>query len=198
MLEKVISQRLKQQDVSHKKSIKLVDINGQRKKSALTNDIIEEVDDELWFSYGMESLRYELRHHQRQQAIIADNSICNTRRFWVSTQTRRCFKKLMCLAAGDRQARTVADVASELYVTHKAATQLVKDAIYYEVIRKVVIEAPDGVSKARQRNGYMATDEWLESVLQNGLRFNFEWAEELWRSRELFNEWHRYRITRQS
>lgn len=198
MLERVILQRLKQQDVTHKKSIKLVDINGQRKKSSLTKELIEEVDDELWFEYGMHLLRLDLRKHQRQQSIVADNTYSNERRFWSSTQSRRMFKRLMCLAAGDHQPRTIADVASELYVTHKAASQLVKDALSYSVILKVVIDTPSGVSKARVRNGYMATDEWLESFLQNGLRFSFMWAEELQRSRDLFNEWHRYRITRES
>jgi len=198
MLEKALTQRLKMQDVSHRKSIKLVDINGNRKKSTLTKQSIAEVDDVLWFSYGMELLRVDLRKHQRQQSIIADNTIENARRFWASTQSRRMFKRLMCLAAGDQQPRTVADIASELYVTHKAATQLVKDAEFNAVITKVVIDTPSGVSKARERNGYMATDEWLESFLQNGLRFSFEWADELMRARELFNEWHRYRITRES
>ena len=198
MLEKVLTQRLKMQDVSHRKSIKLVDINGNRKKSTLTKQSIAEVDDVLWFSYGMELLRVDLRKHQRQQSIIADNTIDNARRFWASTQSRRMFKRLMCLAAGDQQPRTVADIASELYVTHKAATQLVKDAEFNAVITKVVINTPSGVSKARERNGYMATDAWLESFLQNGLRFSFEWADELMRARELFNEWHRYRITRES
>ena len=198
MLEKVLTQRLKMQDVSHRKSIKLVDINGNRKKSTLTKQSIAEVDDVLWFSYGMELLRVDLRKHQRQQSIIADNTIDNARRFWASTQSRRMFKRLMCLAAGDQQPRTVADIASELYVTHKAATQLVKDAEFNAMITKVVINTPSGVSKARERNGYMATDAWLESFLQNGLRFSFEWADELMRARELFNEWHRYRITRES
>ena len=199
MLEKVINKRLRTQDVSHRKRIKLVDINGNRKKTSMSDEAMAAVDDELWLQYGMELLRVDLRKHQKQQAITQDNSLPDERRFWTSTQSRRMFKRLMCLAAGDNQPRTIADIASELYITHKAASQLVKDGMSFSVLKKELLSSPTGSGRqTKGRYAYCATDKWFETFLQNGLRFSFEWAEELMRKRELFNEWHRYRLGRQS
>ena len=198
-LENALSMRMKTQDVSHRKSIKLVDINGNRKKTSMPDDAMAAVDDELWLRYGMELLRVDLRKHQKQQAITQDNSLPDERRFWTSTQSRRMFKRLMCLAAGDNQPRTIADIASELYITHKAASQLVKDGMSFSVLKKELLSSPTGSGRqTKGRYAYCATDKWFETFLQNGLRFSFEWAEELMRKRELFNEWHRYRLGRQS
>lgn len=198
MLEQTLSRRMKMQDVTHRKSIKLVDINGNRKKTSMSDEHMAAVEDELWFTYGMELLRVDLRKHQKQQAVTQDGSLGDARRFWASTQSRRMFKRLMCLAAGDNQPRTIADIASELYITHKAATQLVTDGMSFGVLNKQTFTLPKGSKGAKQRYGYTATNEWFETFLQNGLRFSFEWAEELMRSRELFNEWHRYCLSRKS
>lgn len=198
MLEQALSRRIKMQDVTHRKSIKMIDILGRRKKTSMTDETMAAVEDELWLTYGMELLRVDLRKHQKQQAVTQDSSLGDARRFWASTQSRRMFKRLMCLAAGDNQPRTIADIASELYITHKAATQLVKDGMSFDALSKQTFTLPKGSKGAKQRYGYMATDEWFETFLQNGLRFSFEWAEELMRSRELFNEWHRYRLSRKS
>lgn len=195
-LENALSRRMKTQDVSHRKSIKLVDIHGNRKKTSMTDEDMAAVDDELWLMYGMELLRVDLRKHQKQQAITQDNSLPDERRFWVSTQSRRMFKRLMCLAAGDNQPRTIADIASELYITHKAATQLVKDGMSFNVLKKELLTPVTRNGKQiKGRYAYRATDSWLSSFLQNGLRFSSEWSEDLTRSRELFNEWRRYRLS---
>lgn len=197
-LEQVLSRRIKMQDVTHRKSIKMVDILGMRKKTSMLDATMAAVEDDLWLTYGMELLRVDLRKHQQQQAVTQDGSLDDSRRFWASSQSRRMFKRLMCLAAGDNQPRTIADVASELYITHKAATQLVKDGMSFNVLSKQTFTLPKGSKGAKQRFGYMATNEWFTTFLQNGLRFSFEWAEDLIRSRELFNEWHRYRLSRKS
>lgn len=197
-LEQVLSRRIKMQDVTHRKSIKMVDILGMRKKTSMLDATMAAVEDDLWLTYGMELLRVDLRKHQKQQAVTQDGSLDDSRRFWASSQSRRMFKRLMCLAAGDNQPRTIADVASELYITHKAATQLVKDGMSFNVLSKQTFTLPKGSKGAKQRFGYMATNEWFTTFLQNGLRFSFEWAEDLIRSRELFNEWHRYRLSRKS
>lgn len=171
--------------------------------SSSAYEVLHEVGQELYNSFGRELLRLDINRHQIQQRIINDPEQSMERRYYVSTQSRRMFKRLMVATKMDNTSLSTVEIASELMISHKAATQLITDALGFEVIDTVTLEQDDiceqtgAVIKERPslaKKRYRATEDWMNSFLNNGCLYAYETGEQITRARTLYSEFHRYKI----
>ena len=170
--------------------------------SVSSNEVLHEVAQELYNSFGRELLRLDINRHQIQQRILNDTSQSKERRYYVSTQARRLFKRLMVATKMDKASLSAVEIASELVISHKAAVQLIDDALGFGVIE--VIEVADDVCEQtgavikRTSNAckkrYRATQDWTNSFLNNGCLHAYETGEQITRARTLYSEYHRFVI----
>ena len=179
-------------------------VEGER--SVSSNIVLHEVSQELFNSFGRELLRLDINRHQIQQRIINDPNQTMERRYYVSTQARRVFKRLMVATKMDNTSLSTVEIASELMISHKAAAQLVTDALGFKVIETITLEqdicAETGaVIKERpslSKKRYRATQDWMNSFLNNGCCHAYETGEQITRARTLYSEYHRFMVLTQT
>ena len=92
------------------------------KPSIASQEVHSEIAQELYNSFGRELLRLDINRHQIQQRILNDRSQSKERRYYVSTQARRVFKRLMVATKMDNSALSVVEIASDLVISHKAVS----------------------------------------------------------------------------
>ena len=83
-------------------------VEGERSVSSGTT--LGEVGQELYNSFGRELLRLDINRHQIQQRIINDPDQSMERRYYVSTQSRRIFKRLMVATKMDNTSLSTVDI----------------------------------------------------------------------------------------
>ena len=179
-------------------------VEGER--SVSSNIVLHEVSQELFNSFGRELLRLDINRHQIQQRIINDPNQTMERRYYVSTQARRVFKRLMVATKMDNTSLSTVEIASELMISHKAAAQLVTDALGFKVIETItleqdVCEETGAVIKERpslSKKRYRATQDWMNSFLNNGCCHAYETGEQITRARTLYSEYHRFMVLTQT
>lgn len=177
-------------------------VEGER--SIASKEVHSEIAQELYNSFGRELLRLDINRHQIQQRIVNDTSQTKERRYYVSTQARRMFKRLMVATKMDKSSLSAVEIASELVISHKAAMQLIDDALGFGVIEIIkmsndgdvceqtgaVITRNSNASKKR----YRATQDWTNSFLNNGCLHAYETGEQITRARTLYSEYHRFMV----
>ena len=170
--------------------------------SVSSKEVLGEVGQELYNSFGRELLRLDINRHQIQQRVLNDTSQSKERRYYVSTQVRRLFQRLLVATKMDKSSLSAVEIASELVISHKAAMQLIDDALGFGVIE--VIEMADDVcertgavikqkSNASKRR-FWATQDWTNSFLNNGCLHAYETGEQITRARTLYSEYYRFEI----
>ena len=145
---------------------------------------IDQIQTSLFRQYAMQILRFQLNMHLKMEAIKNDSSQTKERQYYASTHIRRAFKKLMCVKFLEGESITTVDVGSILRISHKAASDIIRDALGFETIEML---KPDGTNRKR----YMARSWWVRTFFNNGAKWWFEHSEELVRTRLLYNEFTR-------
>ena len=105
----------------------------------------------------------------------------------------------------DNTSLSTVDIASTLMISHKAAAQLVTDALGFKVIETItleqdVCEETGAVIKERpslSKKRYRATQDWMNSFLNNGCCHAYETGEQITRARTLYSEYHRFMVLTQ-
>lgn len=172
------------------------------KPSIASQEVHSEIAQELYNSFGRELLRLDINRHQIQQRILNDRSQSKERRYYVSTQARRVFKRLMVATKMDNSALSVVEIASDLVISHKAAMQLVDDALGFGVIEIIemsddVCEQTGAVIKQKtnaSKRRFRATEDWMNSFLNYGCLHAYETGEQITRARTLYSEYHRFMV----
>ena len=195
-IDEVFQRRVFSLDIDKNRPV----VEGER--SIASKEVHSEIAQELYNSFGRELLRLDINRHQIQQRIINDTTQTKERRYYVSTQARRMFKRLMVATKMDKASLSAVEIASELVISHKAAMQLIDDALGFGVIE--IIEMADdvceqtGVVLTRKSNGskkrYRATQDWTNSFLNNGCLHAYETGEQITRARTLYSEYHRFMV----
>ena len=142
-----------------------------------------EIQNQLWKQYCVNLCKLELSKHKRLNELQEDPNFSKERRYYVSTPARRMFKKLMCLKRFEEAPVTVVDIASMLHLSHKAASDLIKDSIAFDTITESVLEG---------RKRYVAQEWWSDSFMRNGAHWHFVHGETTVRSRWLYTEFARH------
>jgi hypothetical protein len=195
-LDEVFQQKVFSLEIDKNKPI----VDGEHSSSTL--EVHREIGQELFYSFGRELLRLDINRHKTQQEKMNDTSLSKERRYYVSTQARRIFKRLMVATRMDGSALTKVEIAVELSVTHKAATQLIDDAIGFDVIETIemeddICEQTGAVIKQKPNAStkrYRATQDWMNSFLNNGCLNAYENMEQITRARTLYSEYHRFMV----
>ena len=172
-----VNKRLFQIDVSH-----AVSQGKARSDEELEQAHLDEVQNVLWKKYAANICALELRKYQRTCELQNDSKISKERRYYVSTYVRRMFKKLMVLKRFEDTSIAIVDIASELNISHKAASTLVKDSIGFDTIIGAVVGG---------RKRYTAQDWWVETMMKNGAHWSYVNTEDTVRSRSLYSEFAR-------
>lgn len=171
-------------------------------RSIASKEVHSEIAQELYNSFGRELLRLDINRHKIQQRIVNDTSQTKERRYYVSTQARRIFKRLMVATKMDNDSLSAVQIASELVISHKAAMQLIDDALGFGVIEIIemvddVCEQTGAVIKQKTnaaKKRYRATEDWMNSFLNYGCLHAYETGEQLTRARTLYSEYHRFMV----
>jgi|SaaInl5LU_22_DNA_1037371.scaffolds.fasta_scaffold04237_8 hypothetical protein len=172
-----VNKRLFQIDVSH-----AVSRVKARSDKELQQDHFDEIQNVLWKKYTADICSMELMKYQRTCDLQNDSRMSKERRYYVSTPARRMFKKLMVLKRFEDTASAIVDIASELHISHKAASAIVKDSIGFDTITETVVDG---------RKRYTAQDWWAESMMKNGAHWLYVNTEDIIRSRSLYSEFAR-------
>jgi len=143
---------------------------------------VDEIQRGLFRQYAVETLRFQLALHAKVLGVVEDTTHTKERRYFASTLTRRAFKKLMCLCKLEANPITTVDIGAVLAISHKAASDLVKDAKGFDTIQETIIN---------KRKRYVARCWWVDTFINNGAMWNFKNGEKLVRSRMLYNEFAR-------
>ena len=143
---------------------------------------VDEIQRGLFRQYAIETLRFQLALHAKVLGVVDDTTLSKERRYFASTMTRRAFKKLMCLCRLEANPITTVDIGAALAISHKAASDLVKDAKGFDTISETIVN---------KRKRYVARCWWVDSFVDNGAIWNFDNEEQLFRSRTLYNEFAR-------
>lgn len=171
------NKRLYQVDVSN--AVSRVKV---RSDEELQQAHFDEVQNVLWKKYAANICALELRKYQRTCELQNDSKISKERRYYVSTYVRRMFKKLMVLKRFEDTSIAIVDIASELHISHKAASAIVKDSIGFDTIIETVVAG---------RKRYTAQDWWVETMMKNGTHWSYVNTEDTVRSRSLYSEFAR-------
>ena len=171
------NKRLYQVDVSH-----AVSQGKARSDNELQQAHLDEVQNVLWKKYAAHICSLELRKYQRTCELQNDSKISKERRYYVSTYVRRMFKKLMVLKRFEDTSIAIVDIASELHISHKAASAIIKDSIGFDTIIETVVAG---------RKRYTAQDWWVETMMKNGTHWSYVNTEDTVRSRSLYSEFAR-------
>ena len=139
---------------------------------------MDDVQNLLWRGYCIALLRFDLERHVADCRNAESKEASKQRRYYISTEKRRMFKTLMCLQRFLNDPVTVVDVASTLKISHKAATDIIKDSIGFDTVDESATEG---------RKRYMAKEWWVDTFMHNGSSWTYENGEELVRSRQLYN-----------
>jgi hypothetical protein len=172
-----VNKRLFQIDVSN-----AVSRVKARSDEELQQAHFDEIQNVLWKKYAAHICSLELMKYQRTCELQNDAKLSKERRYYVSTSLRRMFKKLMVLKRFEDTAIAVVDIASELHVSYKAASAIVKDSIGFDTITETVVDG---------RKRYTAQDWWAESMMKNGAHWEYVNTENIVRSRDLYSEFAR-------
>lgn len=143
---------------------------------------LDEVQNVLWKQYAAHLCSMELMKYQRTCTLQNDFKLSKERRYYVSTYMRRMFKKLMVLKRFEDTSLAIVDIASELHISYKAASAIVKDSIGFDTITEIVVDG---------RKRYTAQDWWCETLMKNGTHWAYVNTEDTVRSRSLFSEFAR-------
>ena len=143
---------------------------------------VNEIQQGLFRQYAIETLRFQLNLHAKVLGIVEDTTLSKERRYFASTMTRRAFKKLMCLCKLEDNPITTVDIGAALAISHKAASDLVKDAKGFDTIDENILN---------KRKRFLAKSWWVDTFVKNGATWNFNNGEQLIRSRTLYNEFAR-------
>jgi len=172
-----VNKRLYQIDVSRAVSqVKFVS------DAQLQQAHFDEIQNVLWKKYAAHICSLQLKQYQRTCELQNDPKLSKERRYYVSTSVRRMFKKLMVLKRFEDTAIAIVDIASELHISHKAASAIVKDSIGFDTITETVVDG---------RKRYTAQDWWVESTMRNGAHWTYVNTENIVRSRSLYSEFAR-------
>ena len=172
-----VNKRLYQVDVSRAVSqVKFVS------DAQLQQAHFDEIQNVLWKKYAAHICSLQLMQYQRTCELQNDPNLSKERRYYVSTSVRRMFKKLMVLKRFEDTAIAIVDIASELHISHKAASSIVKDSIGFNTITETVVDG---------RKRYTAQDWWVESTMRNGAHWSYVNTENIARSRNLYSEFAR-------
>ena len=172
-----VNKRLFQIDVSN-----AVSRVKARSDEELRQAHFDEIQNVLWKKYATNICSLELLKYQRTCELQNDPKLSQERRYYVSTSVRRMFKKLMVLKRFEDTAIAIVDIASELHISHKAASAIVKDSIGFDTITETVVDG---------RKRYTAQDWWAESLMKNGAHWSYLNSEDVVRSRSLYSEFSR-------
>ena len=172
-----VNKKLFQIDVSH-----VVSRVKARSDKELQQAHFDEIQNVLWKKYAADICSIELSKYQRTCELQNDPKLSQERRYYVSTSVRRMFKKLMVLKRFENTAIAIVDIASELHISHKAASAIVKDSIGFDTITETVVDG---------RKRYTAQDWWAESLMKNGAHWLYVNTEDTARSRSLYSEFAR-------
>ena len=173
----VVKKQLMQPDVSH-----IVSKSWTVAKENLRQPQFDEVQNELWKNYCINWCRFDLAKYKHICELQEDPNFSKERRYYVSTPARRMFKKLLVLKRFEGTPIPVVDIASALHLSHKAASDIVKDSIAFDTIDETMVEG---------RKRYMAKNWWAESLMRHGALFQYVHGETTVRSRWLYNEFAR-------
>lgn len=147
---------------------------------------VDEIQRGLFRQYAIEVLRFQLALNEKLTNVTEDMTQTKERRYYASTNTRRAFKKLMCLCNLEGNEITAVEVAAALSISHKAATGLIKDALGFGVVMETT---------TNKRKRYAAENWWVATLIANGTQWAFKNSEQLVRSRSLYNEFARANST---
>jgi Fic family protein len=147
---------------------------------------VDEIQRGLFRQYAIEILRFQLALNEKLTKVTEDMTQTKERRYYASTNTRRAFKKLMCLCNLEENSTTAVEVAATLSISHKAATDLIKDALSFGVVTETI---------TNKRKRYAAKSWWVATFFANGVKWAFKNSEQLVRSRVLYNEFARANST---
>lgn len=139
---------------------------------------MDDVKNLLWRGYCIALLRFDLERHVVVSRNAESKEATKQRRYYISTEKRRMFKRLMCLQRFLNDPVTVVDVASTLMISHKAASDIIKDSIGFDTINESIVEG---------RKRYMAKEWWVDTFMRNGASWTYQNGEEMIRSRQLYN-----------
>ena len=151
-------------------------------KENLNQSQFDEMQNQIWKRYCINLCKFELTKYRHICELKEDPKFTKERRYYVSTEARRMFKKLMVLKCFEGTPIPVVDIASTLHISHKAASDIVKDSLAFDTIDEDIIEG---------RKRYMAKNWWAESLMQNGALFQYVQGEGIVRSRFLYTEFAR-------
>lgn len=143
---------------------------------------VNEMQRGLFRQYAIEMLRYQLANCAKINKLLEDTEQTKERRYYVSTHTRRAFKKLMCLCNLEDNPVTTVEIAAALSISHKAATDLIKDARGFKTLDETT---------NNKRKRYAAKNWWVNTFIDNGAQWSFTNGEQLTRARWLYNEFAR-------
>jgi len=143
---------------------------------------VDEIQRGLFRQYAIEVIRFQLAQCSKINKIVEDATSTKERRYYASTMTRRAFKKLMCLCNLTDSPNTTVEIAATLSISHKAASDLIKDAIGFETVTETT---------NNKRKRYAAKNWWVNTFIDNGAYWNFTNGEHLVRARWLYNEFAR-------
>jgi hypothetical protein len=88
----------------------------------------------------------------------------------------------MCLCNLEDSPTTTVEIAATLSISHKAASDLIKDALGFGVVNETM---------NNKRKRYSAKSWWVNTFIDNGAQWNFKNGEQLVRARWLYNEFAR-------
>lgn len=160
------------------------DFHAESKKSwdKVDQTHVDEIQQGLFRQYAIETLRFQLALHAKVSGVVEDTTLSKERRYFASTLTRRAFKKLMCLCKLEANPITTVEIGAALAISHKAASDLVKDAKGFDTIDESIVN---------NRKRFVAKSWWVDTFVNNGAAWAFNNGEQLVRSRMLYNEFAR-------
>ena len=172
-----VNKRLFQPDVS------VVVSQSRTVRSNILDEIhFNEMQNEMWKNFCHALCVFELAKYKHQCTLENDPKFSKERRYYVSTYTRRMFKRIMVLQRFEETPIPIVDIASALHISHKAATSIVKDSLEFNTIQVSIVD---------NRKKYMAQDWWADSLMQNGAHKSYVLGEGIMQARLLYNEFAR-------
>ena len=142
----------------------------------------DDIQNVLWMAYTKKICKLEVKRYQRLHELQNDPNLSSERRYFLSTPARRVFKKLMILKRFENSPVATVDIASAIYVSHKAASDIIKDALAFDTIEESTVDG---------RKRYVAKDWWVESTMRNGAHWQYVNGESCARQRLLYSEFAR-------
>ena len=142
----------------------------------------DDIQNVLWMAYTKKLCKLEIKRYQRLCELQTEPKFSKERRYFVSTPARRVFKKLMILKRFENSPIAVVDIASALHLSHKAASDIIKDALAFDTIEETKVDG---------RKRYSAKDWWVETTMRNGAHWQYVHGESSARQRLLYSEFAR-------